>query len=171
MNDNEGPIPVSIDDPLWDFRSGGTKLGYVSIINPVTRYSESVFLTRIPTRHSRQGLDQRTVEIVQFMDRETQYKFTWNDIVYKTQSLKDTIQGTFPSVSEAFKNVTENYKDFRSVPIHRKLSLLYDKVSPPYLIYRNEKIGYTENGLVFKLAKHKSYLKEELVDMRGLKVV
>lgn len=159
----------SITDPLWDFRTGGTKLGYTEAKNPSTGQIESVFLSRVPIRHSRQGLDSKTIQIQQF-DRDRLYNISWSDIIQRGDGLNKTVKNIFSTPLIAFKNVTNNFKEYQSVPIHRKLSLMYDTISPPYLIYRNEKVGYTEDGTLFKLAKHKQYLSEELQDMVGLKL-
>lgn len=170
LNDEKDPLTRTIDDPLWDFKSGGARLGYTTVLNQVnTNLHDTVFLSRIPVRHSRQGLDNRTV-MIHHLERDTEQGYSWGDILNRGPGLINTIRGNFDAPEVAFNLITENNKEWKSIPIHRKLVLVYDKVSPPYLIYRQEKIGYTEDGKNFKLAKHKSYLKEELVDMIGLKI-
>jgi hypothetical protein len=37
LNDSDEPQPRDISDPLWDFRSAGTRLGYTQVLNPRTR--------------------------------------------------------------------------------------------------------------------------------------
>lgn len=161
------PEELSINDPGWDFRTGGTKLGYSQIKHPFEDYHYTVFLSRTPIRTSRQGLDNKTVMIYQ--PEQTEYTFGFSDFL-KSGGLKETIRNEFLSVKQAFNLVTENF-NYKGAPFHRRLALFYDQVSPPYLVYRNVKIGYTEDGKSFKLAKHKRYLQEELVDMVGLKIV
>lgn len=162
----------SIDDPRWDFKSAGTKLGYTIVQNPVTKAWSSVFTSRIPIRSSRQGLDNKTVMIqgIQLERERSGYSYSWGDLITRNDGLVRTIRGQFLGPKGAFDRVMKEYEEFLAIPIHRKIVLAYDCISPPYIIYRNEKVGYTEDGLTFKLAKHKEYLREELVDMVGLKV-
>lgn len=160
---------VDVSDPKWDFRNFGQKLGYISIKNPVSDKFESLFITRVPVRHSRQGLDDKTTLITPCPE-EGSYRFSWTDIVYNdTSTITNTVKNQFPGVESAFQILTKN-KEFHSIPIHRKITFLYDQVCPPYLIYRSDKIGYSEDGKLFKLARHKEYLREELTDMIGLKI-
>lgn len=164
---SEGSKSASIMDPLWDFKTIGSKLGYVQIKDLKTGVFESVFTSRIPTRHSRQGLDERTVYVSPPTFSGMDYG--WGVIITQP-GLIDTMRKNFPSIKEAFDGLTNKPEMFKSVGISRKMILMYDRVSPPYLIYRQEKIGYTEDGINFKLAKHKDFLREELQDMEGLKI-
>ena len=168
-NENIKPEVAFICDPKWDFKTFGTKLGYVSVKNPLNEKFESLFITRVPIRHSRQGLDDRTT-LLTSCPEEGSYKFSWNDVIYnKSTTINNTIKNQFPSIESAFNTLINNY-EYHSIPIHRKITILYDQISPPYIIYRNDKIGYSEDGKIFKLAKHKNYLREELTDMIGLKI-
>lgn len=168
VNRNED-FTLLINDPKWDFKTFGSKLGYMSIKNPANEMFESLFVSRVPVRHSRQGLDDKTTLLTPCLD-EGSYRFSFHDVIYNdTFGIIKTIKNDFPSPESAFKLLTEN-PQYHSVPIHRKITFLYDQVSPPYLVYRNDKIGYSEDGKTFKLAKHKTYLQEELSDMIGLKI-
>lgn len=157
-----------ISDTGWDFRSVGTKLGYTPVLHPVSQRADSVFISRIPARHSRQGLDGKTAQLEMY-DKDN-YNYQWNDILYRHPGLIKTIRNEYMRPLEAFKLLSNHSSEYKSIPIHRKLALFYDNVSPPYLLYRLDKIGYTEDGLTYKLAKHKEYLREELADMVGLKI-
>lgn len=158
-----------IEDPGWDFKDLGSRLGYVSVQSPQTGVYETVFTARIPTRHSRQGLDERTVSI-KFPNLDPpEWDYRWSTLVERG-GLVTTLKGLYNTSKEAFDLITKNPKTVRSQPISRKLLLYYDRINPPNLVYRNEKIGYTEDGETFKLAIHKQYLKEELTDMVGLKI-
>lgn len=165
----EDPQSVDISDPRWDFKSCGMKLGYTLVHNPNNGYWESVYVSRTPIRTSRQGLDDKTV-CISYVDPSPTFHYNVANLAGKESKFKDTIRNVYPSSKEVFDRVTTQGSMYRSVPINRKLVLMYDRVSPPYLLYRNEKIGYTEDGLRFKLAKHKDFLREELTDMMGLKV-
>lgn len=156
----------TISETGWDFRSLGTRLGFTEVANPYCKKLDSVYLSRVPIRHSRQGLDNKTTQLLCY-DRD--YEFSWNNIIYDSDGLAKTVANSFRSPKEAF-NLLSNTTAYKSIPIHRKLALIYDHVSPPCLLYRMDKIGYTEDGLTFRLAKHKEYLREELVDMMGLKI-
>lgn len=158
----------NISEPAWDFRSGGSKLGFVHVQNPMNQKSDCTFLSRIPIRSSRQGLDNKTIQILSY-DRND-FDYNWNNVIYDNDGLIRTIKNDFVSPKVAFRRLYDHPETYKSIPIHRKLALFYDNVSPPYLLYRLEKVGYTEDGETFKLAKHKGYLKEELVDMIGLKI-
>ena len=151
----------------WDFRGLASKLGYVTLDKhggPV----EAVFCSRMPTRSSRQGIDDRTCLVSSLRQAEDRGRIQWSNVMY-TPHLRTTINDTFPSIQEALKTLFDHPKEVFSVAIKRKLMLTYDMVNPPNLVYRNEKIGYTEDGERVKLAKHKLFLKEELEDMCGLK--
>lgn len=158
----------SITDPRWDFRSIGTRLGYTPVKSPVNNSWETVFVSRVPIRHSRQGLDNSTVSVIQF-DTGSGYGYSWNDVLMSGGLIR-TIKGDYPSTESAFDKITKDPELFKSIPVHRKLALFYDKVNPPNLLYRNDRIGYTEDGRIFKLAKHKNFLREELTDVIGLKI-
>jgi hypothetical protein len=161
-----------INDPEFDFKGIASRLGYTEIRNPVTDVYETVFLSRIPIRGQqgniviRQGLDDKTVEI----EPIDEYRFKWGEILTRESGFTNSIQDTFKTTQEAFKLITAIDPEYTSVPFHKKFALWYDTISPPYLLYRNQKIGYTEDGLVFKLARHKQHLREELTDIVGLKV-
>jgi hypothetical protein len=167
-----GAEDYSIDDPGFDFKGIASRLGYTEVRNPVTDIFETVYLSRIPIRGQqgniviRQGLDDRTVKV----DPVTDFGFKWNDLILRDSGFVNSVQDIFKTTKKAFDLITNSDPEYTSVPFHKKLALYYDTISPPYLLYRNQKIGYTEDGLVFKLARHKQYLREELTDIVGLKV-
>lgn len=156
-----------IEDPRWDFRGIGSKLGFVQAVDAASNVMDAVHTSRVPVRHSRQGLDYKTVSI----KAPTVFEVTpdWGSLL-SNEGLVDTVVGKFKSASDAFKMLTNAPKDIKACPISRKLLLTWDQVGPLYLYYRMDKVAYTEDGVLFKLAKHKEYLREELVDMEGLKV-
>lgn len=169
-SDSEQGQLAAIDDPRWDFRSGGSKLGYTDMLNTREGHLESVFISRMPVRHSRQGLDDRTVYI-SIPDTPTNDRYDFQSLIRSEHGLRKVICNQYDSVQDVFKKITSDNRRYKSLPFSRKLALLYDRVSPPVLLYRNEKVGYTEDGVTFKLANHKKFLTEELVDMTGLKIV
>lgn len=158
---------IPVKDAKWDFKGGGYRLGYSSFENPQTKEIETVFSSRVPSRHPRQGLDSQTVFVRLYGD--AQFPVSFDNLVY-SEGLVSTIQGKFLGTDKAFEHLTKEPEKYHSVPISRKLLLSYDKVTPPTLVYRQEKIGYTEDGKTFKLAAHKAFLKEELQDIQGLKI-
>lgn len=159
---------VSIKDPRWDFKSGNSRLGYVSLKNPNDGSIEAAFTSRMPSRHPRQGLDNRTVNVKLFSDSPWPIDF---NTLLESEGLSDTFSGRYASATAAFDLVTKTPDVYHSVPISRKLLLHWDRVSPPVLVYRNEKVGYTEDGEKYRLAEHKQFLSEELQDIEGLKLV
>lgn len=158
---------AAIEDPRWDFKNLGSRLGYVSLVKDNKGKWVSVYSSRIPMRASRQGLDTRTVQISNLNIHE--FVCSW-DYIYRTNDLIMTMANKFPSAREAFNTITNEREGIRSLAFSRKLLLSNDYITPPTLWYRNEKIGYTEDGIIFKLPNHKSFLKEELVDMEGLRI-
>ena len=156
-----------INDPRWNFKALGQRLGYVDVETQGTGIRETVFLSRIPTRHSRQGLDSRTVAVISRPDAT--YSYNW-DMIVPQEGLVNTMRGIFVDSFTAFKEITKDPTHLKSMAISRKLLLTWNRVSPPVLFYRNDPIGYTEDGKVFKIADHKKYLIEELIDMENLKV-
>lgn len=157
-----------MESPLWDFRNLGSRLGYVAMTNPVTGYSDTVFVSRGPFRHSIQGLAERTVFIKHHGLHQYSWPCSWINIIM-SPSIINTMQSKYPPSPEVFQSLVKEGK-VSAGPISRKLALFFDRVNPPNLVYRNEKVGYTEDGLTFRLASHKSYLKEELQDCEGLKI-
>lgn len=158
-----------LTDSRWDFRSLGSKLGYVNIeSSPFDGRAEALFCTRVPTRVSRQGLDGRTAKVLQFPLSE--HPWDWERILYSGEALVKTLKRQFPTAKQATEMVLTDTNNIKSVAFGPKLMMIFDKVNPPNLVYRNEKIGYTEDGLTFKLAKHKQHLTEELSDMERLKI-
>lgn len=158
---------VSIKDPRWDFKSGNSRLGYVSLMNPNDGSIESAFTSRMPSRHPRQGLDNRTVQVRLFSSNPWPIDFS---SLLEAEGLSNTFSGKYSSASVAFEYVSKKPEVYHSVPISRKLLIHWDRVSPPVLVYRNEKIGYTEDGEKYKIAYHKRFLTEELQDIEGLKI-
>lgn len=161
----------SIEDKAWDFRSLSSKLGYVNRDkSQFSRFKEAVFVSRVPSRASRQGLDGRVVSIKPFFQGASKGSACdWAHLFYD-EGLLRTVRNEFPKAHEAVKALFDNPKDVISIAISRKLMLAYDQVTPPVLVYRNEKIGYTEDGVTFKLARHKKHLTESLTDEEGLKI-
>lgn len=162
-------VTRKIIDPGFDFRSLGSKLGYVNIPkSPFNSCREAVFVVRVPTRSSRQGLDRRTTQVLQMGTHTCQYEW---DTLAGEQGLVDCIHNRYPTVKEAIKLLTDDPINCKAVAINKKLMMIFDRVNPPNLVYRNEKIGYTEDGERFKLAPHKRFLSEELTDMLYFKIV
>jgi len=152
-----------ISDPRWDFRNLGSRLGYIMMGVPSSEVWDSVYTSRVPIRASRQGLDKKTVKVLGV----TSYPFAWEHILCQ-EGIVQTMQNLFPSSQEAFDKLVSSGNMIRSVPIGRRLAIMYDLVSPPVLLYRGDRVAYTDNGLKFKLAAHKQYLREELEDVGGL---
>lgn len=166
---------VPINDKGWDFKSLPSKLGYVNLYGGEHHKNgaeEAVFVTRVPTRASRQGVDNRTVKLIRY-GQETVTSLgeglQWSHVMSYEGILK-TVNGNFPSAKEACKKLIDGIGKVKSVAISRKLMMIFDRVNPPNLIYRNEKIGYSEDGTTFRLAPHKQFLAEELQDLEGLKI-
>lgn len=160
---------VNINDPRWDFRTLGTKIGYVDVEkSPFDGKQEAVFVTRIPTRNSRQGLDHRTTRVWQFPLQE--HSWNWEQLIC-FEGLVRSIQNKYVTTQQAVQHLYKYPDTVKSVAVGRKLLMTFDKINPPNLVYRHEKIGYSEDGVTFKLAPHKVHLKEELVDMQYLKIV
>lgn len=154
-----------IDDPRWDFRNLGSRLGYTTLQVPGSDLFETVYTSRIPTRHSRQGLDRQTV----ILEGMQVYQWKFENLIYQ-KGFNDMMTNTFMKPVEAFSTMVVNKGQYKSIAIGRKLALSYDQVTPPVLLYRTERIGYTEDGIKFKLADHKKHLREELEDIGGLRI-
>lgn len=156
------------NDPRWDFKKLGEKLGYINLVNSTTKERDIIFSSRIPTRHSVQGLSSRTVGLKSFP--ENKFNIEWATLLTQ-ESLTDTLMNKFPSRQKAFDIITgDTFNIICNVAIGRKYALSYNRVHPPGLVYRGENIAYTEDGKLFKLAKHKLFMKEELVDIENFEV-
>jgi hypothetical protein len=157
---------VDIDDPLLDFKSISSKLGYVDYYSS-RGIREALFVSRAPVRTTRQGVDSRVVRIFSFFN--DRHSYSWDHIL-EQESLNSTIKNKYTPASTAIKDLLNSPDEVRSVAISRKCMLAFDKVNPPNLIYRNERVGYTEDGKLLKLAPHKKFLAEELTEMQGFKI-
>lgn len=164
------PDEAKMSDEGWDFKTLGSKIGYVNIkSNPWNKTEEAVFVTRMPTRSSRQGFDDRTAKVFQYHTSDPS-PWTFSHLLYDS-GLVDSVCGKFPSTEEAVGRLIKNPDKVKSIAIGRKLMLIFDRVNPPNLVYRGEKVGYVESdGRSFRLAPHKMFLTEELADMAGLKL-
>lgn len=152
----------------WDFKTIGSRLGYTPV--EIGGKYTCVYTSRVPIRTSRQGLDNKTVYVTTIPLPDTP-SFTGNwGVLIQREGIVSTLTDKYLSTSEAYLRLTSEPQSFKAIPVHRKLMLNFDRVSPPSLFYRFDKVAYTEDGKLFKLAPHKKFLREELVDMIGLKV-
>ena len=160
---------ASIKDPSWDFRTIATRLGYSRLFIPGLDVWDTVFLSRMPSRHSRQGLDSKTVDI-HLVSKGLKHKIGWQEILSENCLLPSAFRGEYVSLDKACSDLLNNEETIKSIPINRRMCIIYDRINPPNILYRGDKIGYTEDGEAIKLAKHKKYLEEELTDVYGFKV-
>ncbi len=154
-----------IDHPSWDFRSLGSKLGYVNYFDKNSEKWDIVYLSRVPVRTSRQGLDSKTVSCR--LPIWTENGIDWSHLLY-TEPFIDMFNNKRLSPTAAFQKLMSDPDEYNSISFSKKFALYYDQVNPPNLIYRNKKIGYTEDGLSVKLSRNALYLAEEIRDMEGM---
>lgn len=153
-----------IQDAGWDFTSLASRIGYIDI--PYGEWIESVYCSRMPRRQTRQGLDSETVMVINpFRDSD----YNWNT-VKNSIFLNNTINNCFRSLKDSVDLLIGDPYKYKALAVSRRMAVTWDQVNPPNLFYRNERIGYTEDGVTVRLAKHKHFLHEELTDMMGLKV-
>lgn len=152
-------------DSNWDFTSLASRIGYVNV--EWGGVMNAVYCSRLPKRQTRQGLDTETVQVVNPLKDVSE--FNWN-AVKDSPHLNITINNLYPSLKSCVQTLIQDPVKNRSLSVSRRMAVVWDRINPPNLLYRRDRIGYTEDGETVKLAAHKHFLYEELTDMMGLKV-
>ena len=168
---SQGYITNTISDERFDFRTIGSKLGYVNYENG--GYNESVFVERTPVRKAfaTQGLSKVNTNISNLSGNKRKglpsIKCSW-DYLHKVSGFISTVERVFPSLQE----ITEIFKeeDVVSRAFSPSFAVRRDEVGPFYLMYKGRDIGYTEDFERFKISNRFKYLEESLEEF-NLKVV
>lgn len=161
-----------IDDPLFEFRNLGGKLGYIN--SEVEGITEAVFSWRLPVRkaHSTQGLSRHNVRTSMRLGCErlgiSKYEFSFDndgrDSIIEQPAFTETVQGKFPDIKEAARKIT-GQDIFISLAFNRKFAFRRDYIGPVYVQYKGKDIGYTDDFTKFKLHEDFKYLSESLEEI------
>jgi len=165
---------VSAWDPGWDFRTIGSRLGYMNFDYGEGSYRQALYLTRVAVRQavSTQGLSQKNVKYDGFRPDKTKgldyYKPTWTQIV-QNEGFVDTLERKYPSLTEIY-DVFSKEKSLSSKAFHPKFAINKPSIGPFYLEYRGKDIGYSDDLSRWKIGEDYDYLRETLEHI-NMKVV
>jgi hypothetical protein len=155
---------VFLSDPGFDWKSLGTRLGYMNFDFFLPDYAEAVFISRTPVRASTQGLSDRTVEYEPLhlppdimVERNVGF---WDFAL--SEGFSAMLVGQYPSLEEAMKILKKSARDetdIKSVAISRDSAIYWDRIGQPYVLYKRRKVGTTD-GSAIKIADHVQWLSE-----------
>ena len=155
---------VSLSEPGFDWKSLGTRLGYMNFDAFLPDYAEAVFLVRTPVRLSVQGLSERTVEYDRLhLPKEIVIEQNigfWNLAVSKGFSMM--LAGEYPTLEEAMNLLRKSARDetdIKSVAISKESAIYWDRIGQPYILYKRQKVGTTD-GTCIKIAEKVKWLSE-----------
>lgn len=160
-----------IDEPQWDFRSLGSRLGYANMdlslgYSIPTNYKEALYLRRAAVRHAHntQGLSSKNLRFDSFRGayrlglppREAE----WHQVLL-TKSFCDTLEGVYPTF-DAVKDAFKNDSELTSLAFDRHFAIRRHDIGPYYLEYKGKDVGYTDDFRRWKIAPEFQYLTESL---------
>ena len=167
INGEAEKITAPINDPKWNFRDLGAKIGYVNYRQNSRK--EVVYLMRQGIRKAveTQGLSRHNMVIQEPSRKTSGASSGWSvnpirfqDLVF-TRELADMMMNVYPSIKKTVKDF-ETDPELSSQAFGRCFSIHRDKIGPFYLHYRDRPIGYTSDMYRWKVAKDYHYLAESL---------
>ena len=152
--DTGAEAAITLKDPDLDFRNLGEKLGYINIENYNQRaYRECLYLMRQPVRRSIQGLSQTNMFVSGFQGNPRninlpRHQPSFQDPIYRENAPAFTamLNNQYPTLATIRREMTTN-PDITSRAFHRDWCILRDHsgIGPFKLIYKMDKVGYTED--------------------------
>lgn len=168
-NDLNNVFYISLDDADLNYREVGDKLGYMNLKGYIGRpYNECTYLMRMPIRSSSyaQGLSKKNVRLSDLKGNRAiglgRIDLIFDQAIYggKSSELKLMMNNVYPTIKEVsddfFKDETLVSKAF-----HRMWAIEKDEVGPFNLLYKNTKVGWTEDFNRFKVSDRYRFLKKE----------
>lgn len=158
-------------DKSWDFRTLGSRLGYVNVDYGEGSYRQALYTMRQAVRQSSatQGLSQRNVEYPSLKPQPkvglpNDYKVSWGDL-YPRDWFLDTLERRYPT----YQNTIEKIKSetVHSWAWHPRWCIYRPDVGPFYLLYKGSKVAYGDDpGYRWRLSPEFDHLRESLEDLR-----
>ncbi len=134
-------------------------------------YNEATYMMRQPIRRSVQGLSKHNVYIfglkgnpVTETGRTNPLPFDGN--IFNGDSVKPfeaMLSNRYPSMLEVASVFSD--KSVASQAFHRKWAVQRDEVGPFEVMYKNTKVGYTENLYRFVVSDRYRFLKNDLKEL------
>jgi hypothetical protein len=150
---------VDLFDPKLNMRN--IPLGYVNYGH------DALYLTRMPARRFKQGLNSENVHIPRDkMFNEHGDRINWGTI-YSSQGFADSMSGKFPSFEEAAKKLADE-SEFKSVAFSRVFALSRNPLGLNILLYKGNEVAWSESH-AFKLPGNKSFL-QQVIEQHGVKL-
>lgn len=158
------PVPVSRNNRQDERRyiSSGKfdlapfKLGFLNLDGHV------FYLNRIPARQNRQGLNERSLEVIPLRNNPNLALPSFASLITK-QEFYNTIKGVYPSVAEAMARLRED--GVSGVALSREYALVSHTSLKElvFLFHRKTVVGFMQAGEnELQLGQAFKYLKEEL---------
>lgn len=165
----------NIQDPGWEFRELGPRVGYMNVNMGDKSYKEAAYTVRSAVRiaHNTQCLSFKNMKIkplrgAPHLNVHGGFQLDWLSVV-KTDFAADMIEGKYPSLQDIRNQFLKDpYQT--SMAFTREFAVFRDEVGPYYLEYKGRKIGYSEDMENWKVSEKNLYLAESL-EHRNLKVV
>jgi len=151
------PIIVSLTDHRLDARNLGSRLGYVNM------NTEAVYLSRIPSRQTKQGLARTNVFVAvadSGGDRGPRpYRLNF-DRVMNTPGFVDAMANAYPDLDRC-KELFDGNPDISSLAISKDFAVVREELGYYILLYRNDRVGWGDlQG--FKVPDEYSYLRNRM---------
>ncbi len=166
---------IELRDPKLNLRN--LPLGYMNCTSNVR------YLTRIPTRRYKQGLCRSNVHIPnldaevmggvinqQFYQEEEQ-PAPGADLqhIMGEEGFTHMMTGVYPAYANVMELLTDKKRPIQSMAFSRTLALAKDNIELIYIGYKGERVGWSEDGEQFKLAKQFHYL-NEIMEQNGVRI-
>lgn len=163
---------TDIDDPNWDFKNLGGRLGYTDVVFDGRK--QAVYTRRVPVRkaHRTQGLGYNNVKIDPLRDfkklglRGMSLNFGH---LLTQPGFKSTLKKQFKSLNEA-KSALEKDEELLSTSFDKNLALRRSPLGFIFLDYKGKEVGYTEDCHTFRVPKEFRYLDELFIEDHKMQV-
>lgn len=175
VNTSDLPVmktyPVFLDDPDLDYRSLGSRLGYMNLTDYNGKpYNEAVYLMRQPKRSSQytQGLSKQNVYVIGCRGNGSPELpptglLEFNEKIYakKSEELSRMLNGVYPSVAEVREMLSD--PTVISKAFSRIWAIQRDEVGPFNLLYKSIRVGYSEDLTKFTVSERYRFHKDDLM--------
>jgi hypothetical protein len=158
-------LNMDLYSPEVDYKSMAQRLGYANVVGPGDRKKAAIFLTRIPTRHSIQGLNDSNVRVTSVNSPTYLPRF---NALLGTAWLGDMFQGKYPTFAEVCEDLRED-RLCHARAFDPDFCIRKSTVGVSYLSYQDKDVGYSTNLKSFILGDQYKHL-EETLEWKGLKI-
>ena len=151
-------LECKLDEKHVDFRSLGSRLGYMNAIAPGGD-TQAIFVSRMAKRQTVQGLNQTNISFNSFITEEGKVEPLFHNF-FKQPFFSDMLKGKYPSMKTATKLILDEAST--SVAFARWFAFKKKKVGPYYLEYKGKEIGWSPDLKEINLSEAYTHLQETL---------